>query len=76
MVVAFPDGKKIIGRSPAILVDCSMVNNAPTNLILYVSSDSILFEIVARYCRTCAGKKIEINITHPGLTSRISRSVL
>lgn len=44
--------------SPTKLVDESMVNIAPTNLIIYVLSVSVLFETVACYGRVCAGKQI------------------
>lgn len=46
MVVAFPDTEKLIGRGPAKLLDASMVNTAPTNFLIYVSSVSILSETV------------------------------
>lgn len=45
---------------PAKLVDCGIVSIAPTNLISYVLSASMLFETIACYCLVCAGKKINV----------------
>lgn len=57
VLIAIPDAEETIGKCPAKLVDGSMVNIAPTNLIIYISSVSILFETVARLCSVCIGKQ-------------------
>lgn len=56
--VGFPNAEKLIGRSPVKLVDYSMVNIAPTNLVIYVSSVfCLVFETLAFHCPVRAGEK-------------------
>lgn len=77
MVDAFPSTGKFVGGSPAKLVDGSMVNIAPTNLLIYISYVFILFETVAVHCAVSTGKKrSRRNITYMGLKLHISFSVM
>lgn len=57
VVVAFPDAKPLRGRIPAQLVDCRVISIASTNVVIYASSASILFETIPLHSPVSVGKK-------------------
>lgn len=57
VAVAFPDAKRITEKRLAKLAGYNLVSVAPTNLMIRVSSATILFETIARHRRVCAKKK-------------------
>lgn len=57
VVVNFPDAEKLIRGCPANLLDYSMINIAPTNIVIFIWSVFILLEIVVLHCPISAGKR-------------------